>query len=182
MRTLHVTTRAQWRRWLERNHASHDEIWLVSYRKHTGRKGIDYNAAVEEALCFGWIDSIRRSIDADRLAQRFTPRRNARNLSEMNRQRVMRLIEEGRMTPAGLAAIGGVPKQDPLLVPPDIRKALRAAGAWGHFQNFPEGYRRLRIAWIDGAHKRPDEFAKRLGYFVEMTAKNKRYGYVKEFR
>jgi uncharacterized protein YdeI (YjbR/CyaY-like superfamily) len=182
VKTLHVTTRAQWRRWLERNHDRADEVWLVAYRAHTGRKRLQYNDAVEEALCFGWIDSVLRSIDEERVAQRYTPRRNPANLSEMNRQRVLRLIEEGRMTPAGLAAIGGTPTVKPLVVPADIRRALREAGAWDNFRAFPESYRRLRIAWVDGARKRPEEFEKRLRHLVRMTAQNKRYGYVKEFR
>jgi uncharacterized protein YdeI (YjbR/CyaY-like superfamily) len=182
VKTLHVTTRAQWRRWLERNHDSADEVWLVAYRANTGRKRLAYNDAVEEALCFGWIDSVLRSIDEERVAQRYTPRRNPGNLSEMNRQRVLRLIEEGRMTSAGLAAIGGPPKTKRLVVAGDIRAALEDAGAWDNFRAFPEDYRRLKVSWVDGARKRPEEFDKRLRHLVRMTAQNKRYGYVKEFR
>jgi uncharacterized protein YdeI (YjbR/CyaY-like superfamily) len=102
LKTLHVTTRERWRNWLARRHEIEHEVWLVYYRKHTGRPRISYNDAVEEALCSGWIDSTQKGIDEDRVAQRFTPRRRAGGLSEMNKQRVRRLVAEGRMMPSGL--------------------------------------------------------------------------------
>jgi uncharacterized protein YdeI (YjbR/CyaY-like superfamily) len=183
LKTLHVTTRAQWRRWLERHHETEREVWLVSYRTHTGRSRISYNDAVEEALCFGWIDSNQKGIDEDRVAQRYTPRRRAGGFSEMNKQRVRRLVAEGRMTPAGLAKIGDALQVEPFTLAKDVEQALRKDRAtWRNFQAFPESYRRVRVAYVEAGRRRPGEFEKRLRHLVDMTAKNKRFGFVKEFR
>ena len=113
-------------------------------------------------------------------AQRFTPRRKGSPLSEMNKARALRLIKQGRMTPAGLAAIGGAVKREPLRVAPDIRRALLAVpGAWAHFQWLPAAYKRIRLGWIESARGRPEIFATRLRYFVRMTAQGKQYGMVR---
>jgi uncharacterized protein YdeI (YjbR/CyaY-like superfamily) len=104
-KTLYVKNRVEWRRWLEKNHRRAPEIWLIYYRKESGKPRIPYNDAVEEALCFGWIDSILKPMDGSRYAQRFSPRRAKSKLSPMNRERVYRLIDAGQMTPAGLEAI-----------------------------------------------------------------------------
>src|SRR5437667_9962071 len=103
--TLYVKDRRQWRSWVARHHETAPEIWLIYYKKHSGKPRIPYNDAVEEALCYGWIDSILKPVDADRYAQRFSPRRPRSRLSEMNRERVRRLIAAGRMTAAGLERI-----------------------------------------------------------------------------
>jgi uncharacterized protein YdeI (YjbR/CyaY-like superfamily) len=103
--TLYVATREEWRAWLAEHHAGASEVWLVAYKKHTARPSVPYEDAVEEALCFGWIDSTRKSIDEERSAQRFTPRRPGSNWSASNRQRVRRLIAAGQMTPAGMARV-----------------------------------------------------------------------------
>src|SRR3989304_1671579 len=106
--TLYVTEAAAWRAWLEANHASTAEIWLVYPNKRSGQPRIAYNDAVDEALCFGWIDSIVKNLDTDRAAQRFTPRRPKGPLSEMNKARIRRLHAAGKMTPAELAVAHGV--------------------------------------------------------------------------
>src|SRR5947208_16737603 len=103
--TLYVTNREGWRAWLETHHATAPEVWLIIYKKQTGQASIGYEEAVEEALCFGWIDSQARTLDAERYAQKFSPRKNGSNWSESNRRRVRRLIAAGRMTPAGLAKV-----------------------------------------------------------------------------
>jgi uncharacterized protein YdeI (YjbR/CyaY-like superfamily) len=176
--TLYVTERAAWRRWLEKNHASAPEIWLVFYRKGSGKERIPYNDAVEEALCFGWIDSIVKKLDETSFAQRFTPRRPKSALSAMNRERILRLIDQGQMKPAGLAAVGPV-EEEALSLPDDIRAALAAdETTWRNFEAFPESYKRIRIGWIDLARRQPAVFQQRLGYFVRMTAQNKRFGMV----
>ncbi|HMA34400.1 MAG TPA: hypothetical protein VKY74_07935 [Chloroflexia bacterium] len=105
MKTLYVTTRAAWRIWLHENHASATEIWLIFYKKHTQLPSIGYEEAVEEALCFGWIDSIVKTIDAEQYAQKFTPRKQRSNWSASNKRRVRQMIAAGQMTPAGLAKI-----------------------------------------------------------------------------
>src|SRR5437763_11840829 len=100
--TLYVTNRDDWRAWLEEHHATEPEIWLVFYRKASGKSRIPYDEAVEEALCFGWIDSIVKGIDEERFAQRFSPRKPKSAWSELNKERVRRLMEQGKMTQAGL--------------------------------------------------------------------------------
>lgn len=104
-KTLYVKDRARWRAWLERHHDKDKEIWLITYKKHTGKASLPYNDAVEEALCFGWIDSIVKRVDDERTAQRFSPRRSKSNLSDTNRERIRRLIAKGKMTETGLAKI-----------------------------------------------------------------------------
>lgn len=177
-KTLYLTERKDWRDWLISHHNTENEIWLVYYKQKTGKPRLSYNGAVEEALCFGWIDSTVKKIDEESNAQRFTPRRLGSPLSEMNKERVRRLIEAGKMTPAGLLAVGHI-LTEKFSVPSDILKALGAdKQIWQNFQGFPESYKRIRVGWIEGARKRPKEFGKRLDYFLRMTAKNKKYGMV----
>src|SRR5256885_15599625 len=107
-KTYYARNRKEWRAWLARHHRTAPEIWLVYYKKDSGRPRIPYNHAVEEALCYGWIDSLVKPIDARRYAQRFSPRRPTSVLSDMNRERVRRLITPKRMTKAGLAGISHV--------------------------------------------------------------------------
>ena len=183
MKTFYPKTRAQWRGWLARNHARQKEIWVVYYRKSTGKPRISYDDAVEEALCYGWIDGLQRGIDDERFAQRFTPRRTGSMWSEPNKQRLRKLIADGLMTQAGLDAARDVKLNARLKMPPDIEKALRAdPEVWRTFRAFPADYRRLRVAWVDGARKRPDEFEKRLAYLIKMTRLGKTYGYVRPGR
>jgi len=185
-KTFYAKTRKDWRAWLAKHHKTASEIWLVYYKKHSGKPRIPYNHAVEEALCYGWIDSTLKPIDADRFAQRFSPRRPTSRLSEMNRERVRRLIAAGRMTKAGLERIAHVfhPRQDAKRklqweIPADIRRRLeRDVVAWKNFRRFPESYRRIRIGWIAAARHRPEVFQQRLRYFLKMTAQNKRFGMV----
>ncbi len=183
MKTLYVSTREAWREWLAEHHDKEDEIWLVYYRKHTGKPRISYNDAVEEALCFGWIDSIQRGIDEERFAQRFSPRRKGSAWSETNKERLRRLIEAGEMTPAGLAAAGEALEDDTFVIAVDILEALKKdKEVWKNFQGFPESYKRIRIGFIEGARNRPEEFHRRLDHFLQMTQQNKRFGYVEKFR
>jgi uncharacterized protein YdeI (YjbR/CyaY-like superfamily) len=102
---LHFTTAAEWRTWLERHHATQDEAWLMIYKKHTETPSVTVAQATEEALCFGWIDSFMRPIDAERYTLRYSPRRPGSNWSGRNKALATRLIEQGRMTEAGLAKI-----------------------------------------------------------------------------
>ena len=103
--TLLVTSRQEWRNWLSQHHADHKEIWLIYYKKSSGKSGIAYEESVEEALCFGWIDGAIKGIDEETYAGRFTPRRAKSPWSASNRTRVARLLQEGRMTEAGLAVL-----------------------------------------------------------------------------
>ena len=104
-KTLYVAKREEWRKWLEKFHDKEKEIWLVNYKKNSCKLSIPYNDAVEEALCFGWIDSIEKGIDSERFAQRFTRRKPKSQWSETNKERVKSLIKEGKMTKAGLAVL-----------------------------------------------------------------------------
>src|SRR5512145_1066868 len=104
--TLYVTTRAEFRKWLEKNHRTQKEIWLIQYRKATGKPSIKLAEAVEEAMCFGWTESIGfKGLDAERYVTRFTPRRSKSNWTEKNRARARKMIAEGKMTKAGLASL-----------------------------------------------------------------------------
>ena len=179
--TLYVTTRKAWRAWLQKNHAKQKEIWLVYTKKQSGKARIRYDVAVEEALCFGWIDGIMKSVDADFFVQRFSPRRSAKSrLSETNKERVRRMIRAGLMTPAGMEKIRG--RMSEKFVPAsDIIAALkRDPVAWKNFQRFPKWYQRIRLGWLDMSRGRQDIFESRLRYFLKMTALNKRYGQVNE--
>src|SRR3989454_1016591 len=185
-KTYYAKTRGGWRAGLAKHHRTAPEIWLIYYKKDSGKPRIPYNDAVEEALCYGWIDSILKPVDADRYAQRFSPRRPRSRLSEMNRERVRRLIAAGRMTAAGLERIKHVfdPGRDTKKklkweTPADILKRLQQdPAAWKSFRRFPESYKRIRIGWIAAARRRPEVFEQRLRYFLKMTAQNKRFGMV----
>jgi uncharacterized protein YdeI (YjbR/CyaY-like superfamily) len=188
-KTLDVKNRRAWRAWLAGNHATAKEIWLIYPKKATGERRIPYNHAVEEALCYGWIDSTQKTLDAQHTVQRFSPRRKGSVLSPMNKERVRRLIRAGKMTRAGLASIeqhldrkkgSGQPQTlKAVRYPSDILDAIKAnADAWKYFRRFPKSYKQIRVGWIDGARKRPAEFDKRLRYFVKMTAQNKKFGMV----
>jgi uncharacterized protein YdeI (YjbR/CyaY-like superfamily) len=103
--TLYVTTRRDFRRWLREHHADHSEIWLVRYKKVTGKPSLDYVEAVEEAICFGWIDNIEKSIDSERFALRFSPRRPRSNWTATNLERAVQMVQKKKMTKSGLAAL-----------------------------------------------------------------------------
>jgi uncharacterized protein YdeI (YjbR/CyaY-like superfamily) len=179
MKTLYVTDRKDWRKWLEKNHCSEKEVWVVYYRKATGKPRISYEDAVEEALAFGWIDSIQKGIDDERFAQKFTPRKNISNWSEPNKERARRLINEGLMSPAGMAKIGDALKEERFTLKEDILAELKKdKTVWENYDRFPETYKKVRIGWIEGARNRPFEFRKRLDYFIKMTGKNKMFGNV----
>jgi uncharacterized protein YdeI (YjbR/CyaY-like superfamily) len=183
--TLYVKNRKAWRSWLSKNYATAPDIWLLLYKKESGKPRIPYNDAVEEALCYGWIDSIVKSIDHECFAQRFSPRKPKSLLSDMNRERIRRLIAAKKMTRAGLIAIGhhlnsknSLPSR--FVMPPDILRAIRKnPEAWKHFKRFPLSYKRIRIGWIDASRSRPEIFKKRLRYFIDKSAKNKQFGMVR---
>jgi uncharacterized protein YdeI (YjbR/CyaY-like superfamily) len=174
-KTLRAKTRGEWRRWLEKNHKTATEIWLVYYSKGSGKKFVPYDAAVEEALCFGWIDGIVKKLEADSRAQRFTPRRAGRPVSELNKERMRRMIESGKMTEAGLAAAPDL--HDEFEVAEWILEELRADPAvWKNFQSFPETYRRIRVAWIQNTTGNDEVRRQRLDYFIKMTREGKQFG------
>jgi uncharacterized protein YdeI (YjbR/CyaY-like superfamily) len=175
--TLYVHTRDQWRSWLKENHKSKKEIWLVSYRKESGRPSLSYNAAVEEALCFDWIDSIRKGIDRESYAQRFTHRKPGSSYSQTNRERLARLGVEGRLMPEVERKLEQNRPED-YEIPKDILSELQAnEEAWEFFISTSASYQRIRAAYVDGARKRPGAFRKRLDHLIEMCARGKQFGY-----
>lgn len=174
---LHVSTRSLWRAWLRKHYHTEKEIWLVFFKKHTGKQRISYNDAVEEALCFGWIDSTVRTVDPDSYAQRFSPRRPRSQYSQANIERLRTLVRQKRVARDVLPSLPDLAVER-FVVPPDIRRAIRANGqAWRNFRRFPEAYVRIRIAYIEGARRRPAEFKKRLAHFIRMSERNRMFGY-----
>jgi len=175
--TFYAATRLEWRKWLKKNYKIEKEIWLVYYKKATGKPRIEYNDAVEEALCFGWIDSTVRKLDEERFAQKFSRRNPKTAYSQSNKERLSKLIAEGRIMKDILATLGNMSSEQ-FEIPKDILEAIKdSKEAWNNFQGFSETYKRIRIAFIDGARNRPEEFQKRLNYFIRMTEKNKQFGF-----
>ncbi len=184
-KTLYVTTRQEWRAWLAKNHNKKNELWLVYYRKSSGKSRIPYNVAVEEALCYGWIDSIIKKVDENSFAQRFTPRKPTSQLSELNKERIKRLIKQNQMTPMGLKAIQHAfnpKKEKKFIVPKQILAEIKKEpDAWKNFQKMPLWYKKIRISYIGSSEQQEKKiFEKRLNYFIKMTGKNKRFGFLKD--
>jgi uncharacterized protein YdeI (YjbR/CyaY-like superfamily) len=176
-KTLHVTNPKDWRDWLRKNYKIESEIWLVYYKMGTGKPRIEYNDAVEEALCFGWIDSIVKTLDEERTVQRFSPRKPKAKYSQANIERLRSLVVQKKVIKEVVESLGNVLNAE-FVIPPDILQAIKANDeAWKNFQKFSDSYMRIRIAFIIGARNRPDEFKKRLRHFIEMTAKNKMFGF-----
>lgn len=175
---LYATRREEWRLWLEGHYKTESEIWLVYYKAHTGKPRIAYNDAVEEALCFGWIDSTVRTIDEDSFAQRFSLRNPKSKYSQANKERLRALARQGKIIPEVLATHGDVLEDEGFEIPADILEAIKTSMvAWVNFQGFSPVYVRIRIAFIDAARNRPQEFEKRLRYFIRMTEKNEQFGF-----
>ena len=175
--TFYAATRLEWRKWLKKNYKTEKEIWLIYYKKTSGKPRVEYNDAVEEALCFGWIDSTVKKIDEERFAQRFSRRNPQTGYSQANRERLGKLIAEGKVVKDVLAMLGNISSRQ-FEIPKDILEAIKAnKEAWKNFKNFSESYKRIRIAFVDGARNRPKEFQKRLNYFIKMTEKNKQFGF-----
>lgn len=179
-KTLYVKSREQWRAWLKKNHSKAKEIWLLYPKAHTGKYRIPYNDAVEEALCFGWIDSTAKGIDDNSYAQRFTPRRSRANWSQPNIERMRKLMRQKKVFPAGLAAFENVQVlKKKFVISHDILSALRKdSGAWKNFQKFPVDYQRIRIAYIESRRDHDNQqFKKSLAFFIKKTKANKKFGY-----
>ena len=173
MQTFYTSDRAEWRKYLEDHFESSTEIWFVFPMKGSGEKSLSYNDAVEEALCFGWIDSTNRRIDELHRAQRFTPRRKGSPYSQPNIERLIWLDARGLIHPKIRESILPI-IEAPFVFPPDILELLRQdETVWENYCRFSEPYRRIRIAYIEAARDRPEEFQKRLNSFIEKTRRNK---------
>ena len=195
---LYVRNREEWRAWLQEHHRSEKAIWLIYYKKHTGKERIPYDDAVEEALCFGWIDSTVRRIDEETYAQKFTPRNRKSDWSELNRKRAAKMIAEGKMTEAGLSRLDGVNLQSSAMpespgpvpsVPnqkkkgasePDVPLFFEQALASNeraryHFERLAPSYRRLYLRWICDA-KREETRQKRVAEALQLLEQGKKLG------
>ncbi|HEX9897268.1 MAG TPA: YdeI/OmpD-associated family protein [Dehalococcoidales bacterium] len=161
-KALYFADRTEWRKWLVRNHAKEKEALLIHYRKDSGKTGLDHFDAVEEALCFGWIDSILKRVDDERFVLKYTPRKANSIWSKINRDKAEQLIEAGKMTKAGLLKIEEAKQngnwdnaytsliKDTL--PDDLKQALmNNKKAWWNFQKFAATYRNMYIGWVNGA-------------------------------
>ena len=173
---LHVTGRDEWRAWLKKNYRTEQEVWLVYAKKQSGKARIPYNDAVEEALCFGWIDSTVKAVDPEHFAQKFCARRAKSSYSQLNIERLRSLVEAGLVMEEILGRLPDL-SEEAFHIPPDIVAAVRSNdSAWEHYQGLSPAYVRIRIAYIADARSRPEEFHKRLANFIKMTALNKRIG------
>ncbi len=166
-------TRQQWRAWLSKHFETETEIWFVFPSKGSGETGVTYNDAVEEALCFGWIDGRAGTLDETHQLRRFTPRRKGSPYSRPNIERLIRLDALGMIHPRIRTSVAGLIAA-PFVYPEDILEALRRdETVWQNFQAFSEPYKRIRVAYVDAARKRPAEFEKRLAHFINRTRQNK---------
>jgi uncharacterized protein YdeI (YjbR/CyaY-like superfamily) len=172
-------TPRDWRRWLAAHHASSAELWVGFYKTTSGRPSITWPESVDEALCFGWIDGLRQSIDAERYRIRFTPRRKGSVWSAVNIRRVEALTAEGRMQPAGLAAFAARREnrsglysyeQRPITLDPPYEQLMkRNRAAWEFFNARAPSYRKAAIWWIVSA-KKEETRLKRLNQLIEDSA------------
>jgi uncharacterized protein YdeI (YjbR/CyaY-like superfamily) len=179
--SIHPKTRAEWRRWLEQHHTRAEGVWLISFKKGTGKPRLEYDEAVEEALCFGWIDSKPNKLDDERSMLWFAPRKPGTGWSRANKNRAEKLIEAGLMAPAGLTKIKAA-KQDgswyaldsieALEIPPDLARTLAAnETAREYFDAFPPSVKRAILEWIASA-KKQETRARRIAETVESAARN----------
>ena len=175
-KTLYIKTRSEWRNWLTINYKTEKEIWLVFQNKSSGKTGITYEEAVEEALCFGWIDSIVKKNEKHSRVQRFTPRNPKSTYSQLNKERLKRFLRKRKVIAEVRKAIGNLENEE-FIFPKDILSEIKKnKEAWKNYQKFSEAYKRIRIAFIDDSRIRQDIFRIRLNYFIKMTAQNKQYG------
>jgi len=169
---------SEWRKWLQKNHVIKQSVWLVFYKKSSGQASLTWSEAVDEALCFGWIDSKKVSIDHEKFHQFFSKRKARSIWSKINKEKIEKLSSEGRMTQAGLAVIDIAKKNgswtlyeevEALIVPKDLEKALKSkANALDNFLSFSKSSRKGMLYWLISA-KRPETRQKRMDEIVELA-------------
>jgi len=187
MKTIECKTRADWRSWLAENHGRVKEVWLVYYKKRTGLPSITYGDSLDEALCFGWVDSLIKRIDDAKYVRKFTPRKDDSKWSVVNKQRVEQLIQEGLMTEHGLIKVEAAkrsgswdhPVQKPKLdfeMPTEFATALQEnPPAEETFNQLAPTYQKQYIGWISVA-KRPETKEKRIKESLRLLAEGKKLG------
>ena len=172
-KTISCTERGEWREWLSKHFETEKEIWFVFPSVSSGEKGVSYNDAVEEALCFGRIDGQAGTLDETHQLRRFTPRIKGSTYSQPNIERLKYLDQCGMIHSKVRASVEDVISA-PFVFPEDILEEIRRDDvAWKNYQSFSEPYKRIRIAYINAARKRPEEFKKRLKNFIKRTRENK---------
>lgn len=184
MEPIYFTRAADWRAWLQAHHEEEAEVYVGFYKRSTGRPSLTWSEAVDEALCFGWIDGIRRTIDAERYTIRFTPRRKGSVWSKVNIRKVEELIQSGRMRPAGERAfekraeersgIYSFEQRSEAVLSEEALARIRAdPDAWAFWESQPPGYRRQATWWIVSA-KREDTRSRRLEQLIADSAAGQR--------
>jgi uncharacterized protein YdeI (YjbR/CyaY-like superfamily) len=181
--TIYVETRKEWRQWLEKNHRSEQSVWLVCNTRKSKLPTIHWSELVDEAICFGWIDSTRKSIDETKFTQLFSKRKPNGTWSKINKEKVQRLIADGLMTVAGLEVIEAAKKNgswsildevEELIVPEDLEKAFKKhKGSKDYFLNLSKSIRKMMLQWIVLA-KRPETRQKRINEIAELAGQNKK--------
>lgn len=182
-KTVYCKNRGEWREWLQRNCSSKAEIWLIYYKKHTGKPSIPYGDAVEEAICFGWIDGRVKTIDDEKYMQRYSPRTSKSAWSVINVERAEKMIEQGKMTECGLKIFQEgikskkrIPSSKKFSVPSYLARALSEnKKAWSNFQNFAPSAKLAYVYWVTTA-KKAETRQKRIEETVKAIAQNRKFG------
>jgi uncharacterized protein YdeI (YjbR/CyaY-like superfamily) len=183
---LFMTNRGEWRAWLKRNNGIAKQVWLIYYKKHTGKPSISYDDSVEQAICFGWIDGVLKRLDDERCARKFMPRRSKSRWSELNKKRAEKMMEAGWMTEAGLARIKEAKEsgewfkaplsRKELVVPAFMRDALaRNKKASANFNKLANSYKRQYVGWVSSA-KKEETRKRRLAEVISVLEQNKKLG------
>ena len=186
MNTFHAKTREDWRNWLEKNHSIAKEVWLVYYKKHTGKLSVSYKCSVEEAICFGWIDGIKKRINDEQYAHRFTARKTKSKWSPLNIEIAEQMIKANKMTSAGLTAFRKRIEYDreimikkglaEVSLDPNLEQVLKNnAKAWHNFVHLAPGYKKQMILWIESAKKEATK-KKRLKEVISLLEQNRKLG------
>ncbi|MFC1966752.1 YdeI family protein [Chloroflexota bacterium] len=178
----------QWRKWLEQNHDSIKAVWLIHYKKNSGKSSVSYDDALEEALCFGWVDSIMKRIDDEKFILKYSPRKTKSIWSRRNKEKAEKLIKVGKMTNAGLIKIeeaknngfwdNAYTNKDRDEIPEDLNNALlQNNDAWVNFHNFANSYWNMYIGWVNSA-KTEQTRKRRIAEVVKRSWLNKKPGIV----
>jgi uncharacterized protein YdeI (YjbR/CyaY-like superfamily) len=178
--------RAVWRKWLDENHGTSDGVWMVYYKGSGAKRGVAYGDAIEEALCWGWIDSMIKKVDDEKYLRKFTPRRRGSIWSELNRKRIDKMITEGRMTKAGLARIEAAKQNgdwNKTAIPsgglddlPELKRALAACKkAKQYFESLAPAHQKQYLGWISSA-KQDQTRARRIGQAIALLEQNTKLG------
>ena len=174
--TFHPDDRKAWRQWLIQHHQTKQSVWLIFNKAKSGKRALTWSESVDEALCFGWIDSIVKKTEKHSHVQRFSPRNPKSSYSQFNKERLKKLIRKKKVIASVRKTLADL-ENEKFDFPKDIIEEIRKnKEAWKNYQKFSEAYKRIRIAFIDDARIRPDIFRVRLNYFIKMTEKNKQYG------